>query len=194
MNVVSEPRVISNCFPRSQRSRSGLVGFGIGRSDTHIGGFLGRLRCRNSCTPPYASDCANARRVIRAVADHGDQLAAGLHLGGMSFEAWPPASPARDNTSTPASVAIAAAVSGLSPAIMMVLMPMRRRSARRSLILGLDDVLQMDHAENFRPVSNHQRRAALRAPHPRPCGCTWDQAVPRSIALKMLLGWRRRRL
>ena len=38
------------------------------------------------------------------------------------------------NSSTPASAAIAAAVSGLSPVIITVLMPMRRSSANRSMM------------------------------------------------------------
>ena len=63
-------------------------------------------------------------------------------------------------SSTPASAAMAAAVSGLSPVIMTVLMPMRRSSPKRSLDAALDDVLQLDDAEHPRAVAHHQRRAA----------------------------------
>ena len=51
-------------------------------------------------------------------------------------------------SSTPASAAMAAAVSGLSPVIMTVRMPMARK--REALLdAALDDVLELDHAEDF---------------------------------------------
>ena len=51
-------------------------------------------------------------------------------------------------SSTPASSAIAFAVSGLSPVIMTVRMPIRRSSSNRSRHALLDDVLQLDDAEH----------------------------------------------
>src|SRR6266446_3264992 len=51
----------------------------------------------------------------------------------MSFSLASGVASAR-NSSTPASAAIAAAVSGLSPVIITVLMPMRRSSVNRSLM------------------------------------------------------------
>ena len=63
-------------------------------------------------------------------------------------------------SSTPASEAIAAAVTGLSPVIITVLMPMRRSSAKRSLMSGFDHVLEMDDAEQ--PAVLGEPRAACR--------------------------------
>ena len=45
-------------------------------------------------------------------------------------------------SSTPASEAIAAAVTGLSPVIITVLMPMRRSAAKRSFTSGLTTSLR----------------------------------------------------
>ncbi len=63
-------------------------------------------------------------------------------------------------SSTPASAAMAAAVSGLSPVIITVLMPMVRRSAKFSLIALLHDVLEIHHAQD--PAVTCQKRRAAR--------------------------------
>ena len=63
-------------------------------------------------------------------------------------------------SSTPASEAIAAAVTGLSPVIITVLMPMRRSCGETLLDVGLDDVLQMDDAEQPAVFGQAERRAA----------------------------------
>ena len=51
-------------------------------------------------------------------------------------------------SSTPASAAMAAAVSGLSPVIITVLMPMRRSSAKRSRMPPLTMSFELDDAEH----------------------------------------------
>ena len=71
-------------------------------------------------------------------------------------------------SSTPASAAIAAAVSRLSPVIMMVLMPMRRSSAKRSLMPPLTMSFSSIDAEHARAVGDHQRRAAAARDVARP--------------------------
>ena len=64
-------------------------------------------------------------------------------------------------SSTPASAAMAAAVSGLSPVIMMLRMPMRAQLRDALLHAALDDVLQMDDAEQPFAVGDSERRAAI---------------------------------
>ena len=68
-------------------------------------------------------------------------------------------------SSTPASAAIAAAVSGLSPVIITVRMPMSRSSSKRSRMPLLHDVLELDHAEHagdaVRRLGDGERRAAF---------------------------------
>ena len=63
-------------------------------------------------------------------------------------------------SSTPASAAIAAAVSGLSPVIITVRMPIRRSSDEALADAALDDVLQVDDAEQPAVLRHGQRRAA----------------------------------
>ena len=68
-------------------------------------------------------------------------------------------------SSTPASSAIALAVSGLSPVIITVRMPIRRISSNRSRMPCLDDVLEVDDAEHpgrlaVDALGDHQRGAA----------------------------------
>ena len=63
-------------------------------------------------------------------------------------------------SSTPASEAIAAAVTGLSPVIITVRMPMRRSSGEALLHVGLHHVLEMDDAEEPVAVGQPERRAA----------------------------------
>ena len=63
-------------------------------------------------------------------------------------------------SSTPASAAMAAAVVGLSPVIMMVRMPMRRSSAKRSRMPPLTMSLRWIDAEQLAVARHRQRRAA----------------------------------
>ena len=63
-------------------------------------------------------------------------------------------------SSTPASEAMAAAVIGLSPVTITVLMPIARSAAKRVLDVGLHDVLEMDDAEQSAVLGDRQRRAA----------------------------------
>ena len=72
-NVVSEPRVISNCLPTSTTSRS-LVGIGV--EVDHVAGFLGGL---GAGVHGHAHVGLGQRRgVVGAVAGHGHELALGL--------------------------------------------------------------------------------------------------------------------
>ena len=63
-------------------------------------------------------------------------------------------------SSTPASSAIACAVSGLSPVIITVRMPIARSSSKRSRMPFLDDVLEVDDAERAAVLGDDERRAA----------------------------------
>ena len=86
-------------------------------------------------------------------------------------------------SSTPDSRAIAAAVSGLSPVIMIVRIPIARRRSKRSLHVGLEDVFEVDHAEDAlvrapataacrrRARCARRRSARIDAPSP-PCSRT----------------------
>ena len=72
-NVVSAPRVISNCLPISTTSMS-LVGIGI--EVDHVAGFLGGLRAG---VHGHAHVGLRQRgSVVGAVAGHGHELALGL--------------------------------------------------------------------------------------------------------------------
>ena len=63
-------------------------------------------------------------------------------------------------SSTPDSAAIAAAVSGLSPVIITVRMPILRKRRKALADAALDDVLQMDDAEQAAVLGDRERRAA----------------------------------
>ena len=98
----------------------------------HVAGLLGRLRAGVHGDADVG--LRQRGRVVGAVAGHRDQVPAGLLLadqGELRLRAWP----AARKSSTPASAAMAAAVSGLSPVIITVLDPHRARSsAKRSLM------------------------------------------------------------
>ena len=64
-------------------------------------------------------------------------------------------------SSTPDSSAIFAAVSGLSPVIMTVRMPIARSWSKRCAHPLLDHVLEVDDAEHLAVARDGQRRAAL---------------------------------
>ena len=63
-------------------------------------------------------------------------------------------------SSTPASLAMAAAVSGLSPVIITVRMPMRRSSAKRSAMPSLTTSLRWITPRTRLAVGDGERRAA----------------------------------
>ena len=65
-------------------------------------------------------------------------------------------------SSTPASAAIAAAVSGLSPVIITVLMPIARRCANRSRMPPLTTSFRWMTPSGARVLGDDQRRAARR--------------------------------
>ena len=124
-NVVSAPRVISSCLPISTISIS-LVGF-ESRSTMLPASFA-------ACVPVFiatpTSACASAGAslvpspvIATSLPSACSRLISAILSSGV---AW-----AR-KSSTPASAAIAAAVSGLSPVIITVLMPIARRCAKRS--------------------------------------------------------------
>ncbi len=124
-NVVNAPRVISSCLPISTISIS-LVG-SLSRS-TMLPASRAAIVPVFIATP--TSDCAKAGASL-VPSPHiatslplacSSRISASLSSG----VAW-----AR-KSSTPDSAAIAAAVSGLSPVIMTVRMPIRRNSAKRS--------------------------------------------------------------
>ena len=77
-------------------------------------------------------------------------------------------------SSTPASAAMAAAVSGLSPVIITVLMPILRSCAKRSLMPPLTTSLRSIDAERHHVRRDDQRRAAAMRRFHRlswPTGC-----------------------
>ena len=109
------------------------------------------------------------RRVVGAVAAHGDELALGL-LVADELRACPPASPGRGSRRRPASAAMAAAVIGLSPVIMTVRMPMRRSSAKRSRMPPLTMSLRW-----MTPSSRPSRATA--------------SGVPPALAISSAMAW-----
>ena len=124
-NVVSAPRVMSSCFPISTTSMS-LVGL-ESRSIMFPASFA-------ACVPLFiatpTSACASAGAsfvpspviATRRPPACSRLISAILSSGVASAR----------NSSTPASLAMAAAVSGLSPVIITVRMPIARRRAKRS--------------------------------------------------------------
>ena len=134
--VVSAPRVMSSCLPISTISMS-LVG--LESRSTMLPASLADDVPVFIATPTSA--CASAGRVVGAVAGHRDQPAAlllladqrhlvlGRGLGEEVVDARPPR-------------AIARAVSGLSPVIITVRMPIRRISSKRSRMPSLTTSLR----------------------------------------------------
>ncbi len=125
----SAPRVMSSCLPISTTSIS-LVG-SASRSTMLP---ASRAACVPACMATPTSACASAgaslvpsptsRSIGRVPAPYG--YSATVFPG----VAW------AMKSSTPASEAIEAAVTGLSPVIITVLMPMRRSAAKRSFTSG----------------------------------------------------------
>ena len=127
LKVVSAPRVISICFPVSTTSIS-FVGF-ESRS-TMLPASLAAWVPEFMATATSAWARAGASLVPSPVMATSRPPAwySRISLSFASGVAW-----AR-KSSTPASAAIAAAVSGLSPVIMIVLIPIFRSSPNRSLM------------------------------------------------------------
>ena len=123
----------------------------------HVAGFARRLRAGVHRHADIG--LRQRRRVVGAVAGHGDELALRPARRGCSRSFVSGVASAR-KSSTPASAAMAAAVSGLSPVIMTVRMPIGAEAREALLDAALDHVLQMDDAEHPRAVGHDQRRAA----------------------------------
>ncbi len=129
-NVVSEPRVISSCLPTSTISIS-FVGL-LSRS-TMLPASLAACVPVFIATPTSAWASAGASLVPSPVIATRlppacSRLISAILSSGVASARKP---------STPASSAIAAAVSGLSPVIMIVRMPIERSWSNRSRMPGL---------------------------------------------------------
>ena len=154
LKVVSAPRVIRSCFPISTISIS-LVGLLI--EIDHVAGFARGLRAG---VHGHAHIGLRQRgRVVRAVAGHGDELAFAPVPRGCGASLSSGVACAM-KSSTPASAAIAAAVSGLSPVIITVRMPILRSCAKRSLIPPLTTSFSSITPSVRESVRHDERRAA----------------------------------
>ena len=169
-NVVSEPRVISSCLPISTISMS-LVGLRV--EVDHVAGLLGGLRAG---VHRHADVGLSQRgRVVGAVAGHRDEVAAGLlaldqrHLvlgRGLGEEVV-----------DAGLVGDRGAVSGLSPVIMIVRMPIARSWSKRSRMPGFTVSLRRItprtrqwRALGVEPVDDDERRGAVAATPARRSG------------------------
>ena len=201
--VVSAPRVISSCLPISTTSIS-LVG-SESRSTMLPASFAAWVPVFMA-TPTSAWASAGASLVPSPLMATSLPLACSSR---MSFILASGVASAR-KSSTPASAAMAAAVSGLSPVIITVRMPMRRSSAKRSRMPPLTMSLRWMTPSSL-PV-RRRRRAACRRPwrcarrraptsrgavdahvaedrrRPRPCGSTRPS---RSMPLMRVCGGER---
>ena len=125
LNVVNDPLVISSCFPISTISIS-FVGL-LSRSTI-------LAASRAGCVPVFMATATSACASAGASLVPSPVMATSLPLfwyWRISASFFSGVACAR-KSSTPASAAIAAAVSGLSPVIMTVLIPIRRSWAKRS--------------------------------------------------------------
>ncbi len=129
-NVVSEPRVISSCLPISTISIS-LVGL-----ESRSTMFPASLA---ACVPLFMTTATSACASAGASLVPSPVIATSLPSAWISRISLSLASGVASarKSSTPASAAIDAAVSRLSPVIITVRMPIRRSSAKRSLICDL---------------------------------------------------------
>ena len=128
-NVVSEPRVMRSCLPISTISMSFV---GLESRSTMFPASLAACVPVFMATPTSAWASAGASLVpspvmaTRRPPSCSRLISAILSSGVASAR----------KSSTPASVAMAAAVSGLSPVTMTVRMPMARSSSKRSVMPG----------------------------------------------------------
>ena len=154
-NVVSAPRVMRSCLPISTTSMS-FVGF-ESRSTMLPASFA-------ACVPVFIAMPTSAWASAGASFVPSPVIATRLPFAcsaRMSASLSSGVASAR-KSSTPASRAIVAAVSGLSPVIMTVRMPIARSRSKRSFMPALDDVLEVDRPHDARAV--RRRRAACRLP------------------------------
>ena len=136
-NVVSAPRVISSCLPISTISIS-LVGF-ESRS-TMLPASLAAVVPVFMATPTSACASAGASLVPSPVIATSLPSACSRLISAILSSGVASAR----KSSTPASLAIAAAVSGLSPVIITVRMPIARKRGEALPHAALDDVLEVD--------------------------------------------------
>ena len=135
LKVVSAPRVISSCLPISTISIS-LVGL-LSRSTMLAASRAGWVPVfMATATSAWARAGASLVPSPVMATSRPPLWYSRISLSLASGVAW-----AR-KSSTPASAAMAAAVSGLSPVIITVLMPMRRNWAKRSLMPPLTTSLR----------------------------------------------------
>ena len=195
--------VISSCLPTiDDLDQLGRVAVEV----DHVAGLLARPACRCSSRRRHRPGPAPARRSCRrrtwrpACPRPAPRGSAPASFSGVA---------SARKSSTPASAAMAAAVSGLSPVIITVRMPMRRSSAKRSRMPGLTMSLRWMTPSSRLSVGDDQRRAAgawrsarpssvssggairvaapVRAPRrPRPCAarCRPSRSTPRKPGLR----------
>ena len=129
-NVVSEPRVISSCLPISTMSMSFV---GSESRSTMLPASLAAWVPVFMATPTSACASAGASLVPSPVIATSRPPRCSFLISSILSSGVASAR----KSSTPASCAMTAAVRGLSPVIITVRMPIRRRSANRSEIPGL---------------------------------------------------------
>ena len=149
-NVVSAPRVISNCLPMATTSIS-LVGL-LSRSTMLPASFAAMVPVFMA-RPTSACASAGASLVPSPViATSRPSACSFLMYSSLSFGVA-----CARKSSTPASAAMAAAVSGLSPVIMTDADAHRAQLRDALLHAAFDDVLQVNDAEQR---AGHRRRPA----------------------------------
>ena len=188
LNVVSEPRVISICLPVSTTSIS-LVGL-LSKS-TILPASLA------ACVPLFmataTSACASAGASLVPSPVMATSLPS-LWCWRMRASFASGVASAR-KSSTPASAAMAAAVRRLSPVTITVLMPMRRSSAKRSLMppltMSFNSTAPSTVAPSLTTSGVEPRRAMLSTMSCRlcgqgvPCSCMW-RLMASAAPLRML--------
>lgn len=130
-----------------------LVGWS--RGSIHVAGLLGSLGSGVHGHGDVRLGERRARRWCRRRSWRPGDLTLEL----ATFSSLPSGVAFARKSSTPASAAIAAAVSGLSPVTMMVLMPILQ-VGELLLNAGLDDVLEVHNAQHAAVLGHDQRGAA----------------------------------
>ena len=148
--VVSEPRVMSSCLPISTTSIS-LVG--LESRSTMLPASLAAVVPVFMATPTSAWARAGASFVPSPVMATSLPPSCSALMSSILFSGVASAR----KSSTPASWAMAAAVSGLSPVIITVRMPGGAQLGEPLLDPGLDDVLELDDPEHLGTVGHHER-------------------------------------
>ena len=147
------PRVMSSCLPMATISMS-LVG-SESRS-TMLAASLDADVPLFMATPTSAWASAGASLVPSPVIATRWPSACSRRMMAILSSGFASAT----KSSTPASAAIVRAVSGLSPVIMIVRMPIRRSSAKRSAMPGLTVSLSSMTPSTRSPLAHRQRRRA----------------------------------